>query len=142
MAYVTSMNVVTRVGSDAALQLTTDSGDIIDAGMITGLIDDVEAMVHGYVGKRMDTPVDQSAYPQMYNAVAGFVLDVTVYRLASRRPPVPDAWKTAYENAVKWLERFAKGEIDIPDSAANKPRIAHESSPSTGLGGEDGIRHW
>jgi phage gp36-like protein len=115
MAFITATEVVARLGAAAALQLTTDSGTTPDTAMITTIVGQVEGRVHGYLRKRIAVDLTSATYPVTYAAVQGVVMDMTIYTLALRRPPVPKDWTAANERAEKWLAGVADGSIELPD---------------------------
>lgn len=118
-AYITSAEVVTRVGNAAAVRLTTDTGSTVDSALIDTFIVEVEGDINAAVSKRSDAAITQALYPSSYAALKGKAMAMTVYRLAGRRPPVSEDWKAANDAAVEWLDKLVKGERDFPDSALN-----------------------
>lgn len=116
-AYVTNADVVTRLGSKRAYELTADSGTTPDTVLIDKVIAEVEGGVHSAVRRRTDATVTQAEHPSTFALLAGTVMDLVIYRLALRRPPVPDDWKAAHEQAVKWLGELVEGKRELPDAA-------------------------
>ncbi|HUU46126.1 MAG TPA: phage protein Gp36 family protein [Planctomycetota bacterium] len=115
MAYVTSAMIVARLGQDRAVQLTTDSGTSVDTAMIDAAITRVEGRINAAVRTRTSEVITEAVYPATFAMLQGLVLDMTVYHLAARRPPVPDDWKEANTEALEWLKLLAKGEVGLPD---------------------------
>ncbi len=127
MAYITTQNLIDRVGSTKAAQLTTDSGSTPDSALLAEVTAEAEGEVNGYLARRYAVPVDLTAHPELAATLRGKTLDIAVYRLHVRRPPVPDAHKDIYDSAIKWLTAVSKGEIVLP--AATTPPSGTADSP-------------
>ena len=123
MAYVTADEIVSRLGSATALQLTTDTGSSPDTAMITEIISQVEGRVDSHLRARVASPITQAAHPNTYAAVRGAVIDMVIFHLAGRRPPVSEGWQKANEKAIRWLEKLAAGDVDLPDAGLNEPNF-------------------
>ena len=121
MAFVTAADIVTRIGNATAVQLTTDSGSVVDTALIDAIIAEVEPNVLAALRKRTSETITQADYPQTWSMVVGKVVDMVIFKLASRRPPVAEARTVAYRHAVEWLTKLTAGEIALPDVAANAP---------------------
>ena len=120
---VSSADIVSRLGNSRALQLTTDSGATVDTAMIDTIIAQVEAVVWGFVRKRVALPLTQADYPQTYAALQGLITDMVVFRLHGRRPPVPEDVKLLHTQAVEWLNGLARGDVALPDATLNEPEL-------------------
>ena len=86
MAFLTAQNVIDRLGSTVALELTTDSGSTPDS---------------------------------TWAACAGAEMSMVGYQLHLRRPPVPEDWTKANDEAVAWLTALAEGKVPLPDASLN-----------------------
>lgn len=130
MAYIVNDDIIARVGAATALQLSTDSGDTIDSAVVDEVRLSAEGEVNGYLGLRYAVPVDLSAHPELAGTVKGFTLDVAVYRLHARRPPVAKDIRDLRAAAIEWCEKVAKGDVVLPatvtpaSTTANKPTAA------------------
>lgn len=148
MAYVVNQDIIDRVGTATAAQLTTDSGSTPDSDALDEVRLAAEGEANGYIAKRYAVPVDLSAHADLAGTLAGFVLDIAVYRLFSRRPPPADNYKTSRDEAVKWFLAISEGKVKLPaavtpaSTTSDDPAPTSGYSPSSGLGGEDGIRPW
>lgn len=119
MAYLTTQNVIDRLGTPVALELTTDSGSTINETLITSIITEVEGRVNTYVRQRTDATITQADYPQTFAALAGAATAMVGYQLHLRRPPVPEDWTKANAEAIAWLSALAEGKVPLPDNALN-----------------------
>ena len=148
MAYLTNDDLIARVGTVAAVQLTTDSGAEVDTDVLDEARLGAEGEANGYLAKRYQVPVNLTEHADLAATLKSMVLDLAVYKLMGRRPPVPPDQRTAREDAVKWFERISEGKIVLPaavtpaSTSSDDPPPTWGSSPSTGLGGEDGISHF
>lgn len=115
MGYVTNADIEKRVGPAAYVQLTDDEGtgsaneDRVDEARLGA-----EGEADSYLARRHAVPVDLSGHPQVQAVLVGFVLDLAVYRLHARRPPVPQDVVRRREEAVRWLRGVAEGEVYLP----------------------------
>jgi len=115
MSYVSNADIEKRVGPAAYVQLTDDEGtgsaneDRVDEARLGA-----EGEVDSYLARRHAVPVDLSGHPQVQAVLVGFVLDLAVYRLHARRPPVPQDAVRRREEAVRWLQRVAEGQVHLP----------------------------
>lgn len=132
MSYIVNQDIIDRVGNDAALQLTTDSGSVINTAVLDEVRLAAEGEANGYLAKRYDVPVDLTTHTDLAGTLKGFVLDIAVYRLASRRPPVSEAWQQGRNNAVKWFEKVSRGEIVLPAAATPASTGADDPAPTWG----------
>ena len=122
MPYVTNADVITRLGGTAAAaQLTSESGDAPDATLIDAYKEEVTGEVLGTLATRTSATITEVDHPNTFALIRGFILDIIVYRIAARRPNVPQAWKDAHERARALLSGIAKGELSLPDRALQGP---------------------
>jgi hypothetical protein len=122
-AYVTSSEIVERLGDDVALQLTTDTGSVVNTSLIDDYIAEVEGDIDQFVRKRTSETITQADYPKTFAMLRGKAVTMTIHRLHLRRDPGSESWKGANEKAVADLERLAKGENAFPDRPLNEPRF-------------------
>ena len=134
MSYITNQEIIDRVGNDKAAQLTTDSGTVPSTTVLNEIRLSTEGEVNGYLAKRYKVPIDMTTHTELDAVLTGFVLDVAVYRMHARRPPIPDDVGKARDQAIKWLEKVSRGEIVLPaattpaSATADKPYMEHGSN--------------
>ena len=115
MAYIVNQDIIDRVGNAKAAQLTTDSGSVPSQTVLDEVRESAEGEANGYLARRYATPVDLSAHADLAGTLKGFVLDIAVYRLMSRRPPVGDDARAGRDDAIATLRptrAFVK--VDLP----------------------------
>jgi phage gp36-like protein len=135
MSYIVNQDIVDRVGVDRAVQLSSDSGTAVNTNVLDEVRLSSEGEVNGYLAKRYAVPVDLTAHPDLDATLSGFTLDIAVYRLMLRRPPVPEDIRRAYDNAVKWLVAVSKGEVILP--ADTPPASATADAPTIDWGSSE-----
>lgn len=113
MAYVTNQNLIDRVGTTKAAELTADSGSTPDQTVLTGVVAAAEGEVNRYLARRRAVPVVVTGDTTLAEMLRELTLDVAQYRLALRRPPVPEQIQKLYEQVIAWLETYAKGEAEL-----------------------------
>jgi phage gp36-like protein len=135
MSYIVNQDIVDRVGSDRAVQLSSDSGTAVNTNVFDEVRLSSEGEVNGYLAKRYAVPVDLTAHPDLDATLSGFTLDIAVYRLMLRRPPVPEDYRRAYDNAVKWLVAVSEGKVNLP--ADTPPASATADAPTIDWGSSE-----
>ena len=125
MSYVTNSEIQARLGSQAYIQLTDDTGS---GSADTAKIDEArlgaEGEVNSYLATRYAVPVDLSGEAEVQAVLKSFVLDLVSYRLHSRRPPVPADIVRRREEAVTWLSRVASGIVQLPSATTLAESLA------------------
>lgn len=135
MAYIDNADITARVGNDTAVQLTTDSGAVVDSVVLDEVRESAEGEVNGYLARRYAVPVDLTTHTDLAATLKGFTLDIAVFRLHSRRPPVTEAIREARTDAVKWLTAVSEGKVILP--AAVTPASTTSDDPTPTWGGSD-----
>lgn len=112
--YVTNADIVAWLGNELAAKYSAESGGSPDTGLIDKFILDGEAEFHRYVAQRATVPIDSGTYPEAFAAAHATVKVIVIFKLAGRRPPIPEDWKLAYEKEIAWLEKVEAGDADLP----------------------------
>lgn len=119
MAYITNIDIRSLIGAAAYVELTDDAGTgSADETMIDAARLAAEGEANSYFAVRYRVPIDVSGEPDLVEAIRGFVLDLTAYRLHGRRPPVPADVLRRRDEAIAWLVRVASGTVRLPSAAA------------------------
>lgn len=125
MPYITNADIELRLGSQAYIELTDDAGtgsaneSVVDEARLCA-----EAEADSHLATRYRTPVDLTGQPGVAAALRAFVLDIAVYRLHGRRPPVPSDVVRRYQEAAAWLARVASGAAQLPATLPQAEPIA------------------
>ncbi len=115
MAYLTNIDIQTRVGATAYIQFADDDGDsIADVAVVDEIRLAAEAEVNSYLAARYQVPIDVAAHTDLSDMLKSVALDVAEYRLRLRRPPVSDDAGKRYDQTIAWLALIAKGVIALP----------------------------
>ncbi len=119
--YCTLDDLLAQVSREKLIQMSNDdenpvtdaqgNPDINTANVNTA-IDNAQAEIDSYAAARRPVPLDP--VPPMIRKIA---VDITLYNLFSRHWTGEDESniENRYKNAVKWLEKYAKGEV-LPDA--------------------------
>lgn len=119
MGYITNAEIERRLGSTAYVQLTDDAGTgIADTTLVDEARLAAEGEVNSYLARRVGVPVDLSRFASSADAIRSAAIDLAVYRLHLRRPPVPADIVRRRREAVAWLESVANGSVML-ESVAN-----------------------
>src|SRR5262245_61353943 len=111
MSYITISDIEGQLSTAQLVQLTDDakSGEV-DTDKITKAIDDADAEVNGYVGRRYTVPV-QPPVPDLLQKLS---TDIAVWNLYRRRQRAPENVRQAYEDAIATLKMIAEGDMVLP----------------------------
>lgn len=128
MAYVTANEIISRLGTSTAAQLTTTSGTTPDSAVIDEGIETAEAQIEGYLRRRISAALTAAEYPRTFAAVKGLVSNMVVAWLYSRRPPVSADVQKLHDRAIEWFKGLANGDIALPDAELNEPDLEYGSA--------------
>ncbi|MCB9853520.1 MAG: DUF1320 domain-containing protein [Phycisphaerales bacterium] len=118
MAYVSNADIQALLGTAATIELTDDAGSgTINASILTTARIGAEGEANSYFATRYRVPVELSNEAEVAAVIQTFVLDLAVYRLHSRKPPIPDDIVRRRQEAVAWLSRVADGRVRLPSIA-------------------------
>ncbi len=119
MAYATQADLERRFGA----------AEVADAGRrdperIARALEDASAEIDAYLGRRYALPL--SSVPAV---IARIACDIARYRLWDDQ--APDEVRRRYEDALRFLERVARGEVEIgvPEPAADPAAAPAYRSP-------------
>jgi len=112
--YLVDTDVQVRIPTARLAQLTAESGSDYDPDIVSEAIDAAEGEANGYIAVRYVVPVDLVQFPDLLATLKGAVLDVVVYRLHLRRPPVPEDVTRARDNAIAWFKLISEGKVLLP----------------------------
>ena len=110
MAYCTQSDLLTMIPLQELAELTADSGDTPDSGVVNEAIHRADAEIDAYLGMRYTLPL--SPLPDQ---VKGLSIDMALYHLYSRRSVAPTVRRQKYEAAISFLKLVAEGEAVVED---------------------------
>lgn len=120
MAYCTLQNLIDEFGERELIQLTDRShAGVVDQDVLDRALQRADRTIHRYLGGRQALPVDA-------DDVVDLACDITRYYLFSVAPP--DEVRTRFEDAVKQLEKMAKGLLAVTDTAGQPAASAGEAA--------------
>ncbi len=136
--YASPADIAAQYGAEALLLLTDRGGDGgADAGAAERALADAAAEIDGYLAGRYELPLE----PGRAAALRRPAVDIAVYRLAADAATATDERRRRYEDARRYLERIASGEIRLgadalpaPPSAAALPAPRRRFSRRSMLG--------
>lgn len=121
--YNTRTDIQGEVPEEVLVQLTDDNGTgVVEESVVTLALVKSAGEVDGYCASRYVVPF--AAPPAFVKALD---LDIAIYHLFSRRENVPENRKERYKNAVRALERIARGEISIGAPTATPAAVSGEN---------------
>jgi phage gp36-like protein len=115
--YATTTNLIARIGTQKAAELTSDSGSTPDTTKLEAAITPSEGEMDGNLAPRVFVPVSASTFPEAMPMLREFAIDLAVPRLYLLRTVVPPDIAEQARITREWLARFAKGEVDLPTSS-------------------------
>lgn len=115
MSYATQANMIARFGEDEVLALTDRaSSGVIDGLVLTDALAEADAEIDPYLAPRHVLPL--ASTPRI---LSGFACDIARYRLCGAGVSETDEVRNRYKDAIKFLEKIARGEIGLGMDAAN-----------------------
>ena len=138
-AYVTNADVVDRVGTVKAAQLTTDSGSTPDTDTIDAIIAEIEGEVLSDLRKRTTATITEADHPQSFALLRGLVLARVIKELYGLRPPIPEDVKGASQRAIEHLKELGEHKRDLPDLTLGTGESAWGSSDPVTSRANDGV---
>lgn len=113
MTYANVTDLITRLGDKAVIELTNPNqrATTVNDSVATAAINDGQAIVDSYIGQRVSLPL--ATVPHL---VKTLTVDLAVYYLKTKignSNHKDAAVSKLYDDAIKHLERFAKGETSL-----------------------------
>ncbi len=141
MAYCLKADLLEKVDESILIQLTDDDGlGVVADDVVTKAIEDADAEIDGYCGKRYSVPF--STVPGMIKKLSQ---DIALYNLFQRRSGATEEKKRDYENAIRFLRDVSKGAVslgaDDPDGVPAQSETPQISS-STRVFSRDNLKGW
>lgn len=110
MSYIVQADLFSKISEKQLIQITDDTHlGIVDTGVVAAVISEAESEIDGFLAVRYATPI-AAPVPQL---VKTFAVDISIYKLYSRRQRVPESVKDAYNAAMRKLEQISKGIITL-----------------------------
>ncbi len=135
MAYIDNADIILRVTNDTAVQLTSETGSVVDTTVLDDVRESAEAEVESYLSVRYYVPVDVSGDTKLARLLKDVTLHLAIYKLYSRRPiKVPETVEKARDDTIKWLVRVTQGRVLLP--ATVTPASTTSNDPGQGSGGQ------
>lgn len=119
MSYADVHDITNQLDDVILVQLTDDKGTgYYDEDVVARAIEDADSEIDGYVGSRY--PVPMSPVPPVLRKLSA---DIAIYNLYSRRQGAPEHRDRRYQDAVRFLESVAKGDVSLgaTDPEGNPP---------------------
>jgi phage gp36-like protein len=129
MAYCTleKTSLYAKIPERDVIGLTDDKGlGKVDTDVVAAAIADADAEIDSYAGGRYDVPL--FPVPGIIQSVSE---EITIHNLYARTRKIPDAVRTRYEDAVKFLLNVAKGIARLDDGAGETLAAADDDIQTT-----------
>ena len=89
--------------------------------LIQAAADAAQGEIDSYLVKRFLVPIDTAVVTGAAEILREKTVDVAVWELAKRRPPVPQHDIDARDRAIAWARDVSKGIADLPDAEVPAP---------------------
>lgn len=129
MPYTTQQELIDRYSENVLLVLADQDNDgVLDANVITQAITDASELMDSYLSKRYALPLP--IVPMPLKRICG---DIALY-LLSGNGTVTDERRKRYEDAIKFLQALAKGDVTLgsgieQDNANSVGQVELDSNP-------------
>ncbi|MFZ0888156.1 MAG: DUF1320 domain-containing protein [Candidatus Binataceae bacterium] len=125
MSYAAPADMIARFPNRDLVQLTNEDPSVttVNTSTLQTVLDDASAEIDGYIEARFSLPLAQ--VPAALNLLT---CEIAMYKLQALRPlhDIEDARKR-YEDAIRKLEKVAKGELTLGLSPAGiQPDVAQK----------------
>lgn len=100
-----------NIPDEIVVRLSDDDADgAADTAAVADAIEDGAAVIDAYISRRTGLPL-ATPYPSILKKLNK---DLAVYELYARvRETIPETRRDKYDNAIKLLESFAKGQVNF-----------------------------
>lgn len=136
--YATTAQLKARFADDATVAHLTDDTETgtPDDTVLQGVIDRAEGLINSFAARKYAIPMAVTDVP-----FAAFMQELTLdlavwYLVGGRGDIVSVAKEKAYDDAVLWLERLAKGEVEPPMSQTPDATETRDPQFSYGVGSD------
>lgn len=119
MTYCTQQDLIDRFGQKELVQLTDRTNvppTTIDADVVTQALEDADAFIDSYIGKRYTLPL--AIVPPVLSKIGA---DIARYNLHADRADKDHPITMVYKTAEAWLKDVARGLVQLDDGAGEKP---------------------
>ena len=113
--YATSAELIARIGTTKAAELTADTGTTPDTTKLEAAIEEAEGEVDGYLAQREETPVTDAGSA---NLLRGMTLDLAACAVFLLRSEVPANFERKAQLTREWLSKYAEGKVRRPGSTS------------------------
>jgi phage gp36-like protein len=140
MVYYVQADVEKLVPVQELVELTTESGSIVDAVVVTECIAKADAEIDSYLGVKYTVPF--SSPPARVKSLSE---DITIYYLFTRRSVAPELRQKNYDNAIFYLRDVAAGRavlIDGTVEATGGSKQTPEIYSATTIFDRDNMTSW
>lgn len=113
--YATQQQMITRFGEREVLDLTDRlRAGVIDTQVLESALAEADAEIDPYLAPRHTLPL--AIIPRV---LSGFACDIARYRLCGAGVTETEEVRLRYKDAVRFLEKVARGELGLGLDAAN-----------------------
>ena len=141
--YCTLEDILAVMDEQDVIRFSTDAdAEEPDADNVEAALKAGTAMVDSYISDRYGAGLP-APVPDL---VISLAVDISAYRLASRKGAAPAEFRTRYEDAEKFLQRIAAGDAGIPgitvdeETTTEDPEAAVVASDAVFSGSGTGMR--
>lgn len=110
MSYCTQGDIEKLLPEQELVELTTESGNAVDAEVVTEAIAKADAQIDSYLGVKYAVPF--ASVPERVRSVS---VDLAIYYLFTRRSVAPELRQRNYDNAIAYLKDVAAGRAVVMD---------------------------
>lgn len=121
--YATLDDMISRFGTTELVQLSDHDGlYVINQAVVEAAITDACHVIDSYVAKVHTLPLPETPHMLLRHAC-----NISRFYLYSKGM-VPESVKDFHDQAIKWLEKLAQGEVSLQISLVDGPAPAPSSS--------------
>jgi phage gp36-like protein len=109
MPYCSLVDILEEIDEEVLVAITdtTDSG-LVDSAKVDSAIARADSIINGYLSSRVSVPV-----VSVTETLKTLSIDIAIHRLFSRKESVPEEREKKFDQALSFLEAFAKGTVEL-----------------------------
>jgi phage gp36-like protein len=144
MPYSTRSDILNQLDESTLMQLTSDTGAVIDDVVVSRAIFKADSIVNSYAGKKYVVPFDP--VPEVVNTTSASVAIYLLFQQKSSKVGgVSDSVRKAYEDAISWLKDVSVGKAVIDGAIpalANPKTTGGSMTADKRIFDNKGLKNW
>ena len=138
--YAVVADLKARFENDRTVAFLTDDTEsgVPSTDVLDEVINHAEGEINSYAARKFLVPMDVSGDTGFAAFMRSLTLDIAVWRLVGPRGDiVSEPKQAAYDNAILWLEKLGRGDVEPPTPDTVAGTTSRETDFAYGVGATD-----